>query len=360
MKTSWYIKYLLFVHPLTMFAQSSSGPYSGSTFSNDNSVGTIAFNSPSNAGTSDNILSSASATVSLFSDNTQYLKATGFGFALPNNSSVSGIRVEVEKSATGINIFATVKDNAVRLVKAGSPVGSDYGKTSNWSSSSAYYTYGGSSDLWGTTWSRTDVNSATFGVAFSAEINGLISVLPSAHIDHIRITVYFNIILPTKISSFSATTGKDHSAYLQWLCDDVNENSQLNVQRKTAKEDWKTIQSFKEKSNGYIDTDCKSEQAQYRLQIQQADNSYTYSNIVSVSWEKNSFTIYPNPAKNEINVNLSVKSTFAYCNGTNGSRWRLPTIQSNDLVTKLDTHQLPPGTYVLNLNGKKQIFIKKL
>src|ERR1041385_523207 len=90
---------------------STQGALNGSVFSDDNSTGDFSFNIPGNAVTSDNVRSSASALVTLFNGNTHYLKVTGFGFSIPALASVTGIRVDVEKSAAGINILATVKDN---------------------------------------------------------------------------------------------------------------------------------------------------------------------------------------------------------------------------------------------------------
>lgn len=86
---------------------STQGPLNGSIFSDDNSIGDFSFSSPGNAVSSDNSRASASALLTLLNGNTHYLKITGFGFSIPALASVTGIKVEVEKSAIGINIFAT-------------------------------------------------------------------------------------------------------------------------------------------------------------------------------------------------------------------------------------------------------------
>jgi len=345
--------------------QTSSGVKNGTVFTNDNSVGSYAFSSPSNAGLSDGNLSSASATISLLSANTQYLKATGFGFAIPGSSSITGIKVEIEKNAIGINIFAIVKDNSVRLVKAGTPVGSDYAKNSNWSSSSSYFTYGGNTDLWGTTWTRSDINASNFGVVFSAEINGLISLLPSAQIDHIRMTVYFNTILPVSIKQFTAEAGADHTANIEWAFAGDDNNGQLNIQRKSGNQDWETIKTYKpgetdrEQLIKYIDTGCHDQQAYYRIEVVSANGSQTYSKIITVKWAPGKFSLYPNPSTNEIYINHPVYSSVVYCTGTDGTAWKLPVLPKGTEKTQLDIRHLPPGTYVLNMDGMRGLFIKK-
>jgi hypothetical protein len=355
-----------FNFPGIVFCQcSNSGVKNASSFSNDISIGSLAFISPSNAALSDNNPSAASATVTLFAANTNYLKATGFGFSIPNSAGICGIKVEVEKSATGIGIFSSVKDNSVRLVKAGSVTGSNYANASNWSSSPNYFTYGGVTDKWGTTWTRDEINSPNFGIAFSAEINGLVSLLPSAQIDHIRMTVYFNIILPISITRFTAVPGPGHTANIEWAFAGEENNSQLNIQRRTGTGEWKTIKTYQatelipERSINYTDNGCQDHQEYYRIQVLSANGSPSYSKIVTVSWATGNLSIYPNPASNEISISHSLNSPSVYCNGTDGSQWRLPVVMKEIKQSKVDIRHLPPGTYILNIEGKRGIFIKK-
>jgi hypothetical protein len=357
---------LILYFPEAAYCQcSNSGAKNGISFANDNSVGSIAFTSPSNAGLHDGNFADASATASLFAASTQYLKSTGFGFTIPGSTSICGIVVEVEKSATGINILANVKDNSVRLVKAGSPTGSDYAKSTKWTSTQTYYTYGGATDLWGTTWSKNEINAANFGIAFSAEINGLISLFPSALIDHVRMTVYFNIVLPLSITHFTAETGEDHNASIEWAYVGDENNGQVNIQRKSGDKDWQTIKKYKSGETGkeqlinYIDTDCRDEQAYYRIELISGDGSTDYSKIVVVRWVARKFFIYPNPSTNEIFINHPVYSSLVSCTGVDGTTWQLPVLLKGGGKTELDIRHLPPGTYILTMDGMRGIFIKK-
>jgi hypothetical protein len=344
---------------------SNSGAKNGSIFSSDNSIGGFPFGSPANAGLSDGNLSAASATISLFSGNTEYLKATGFGLPIPNGASICGIKVEVEKSATGISLFASIKDNSVRLVKAGIPTGSNYAKPSNWPSSPNYFTYGGVTDLWGTTWTRNDITASNFGVVFSAEINGLVSLLPSAQIDHIRMTIYFNIVLPISITHFSAEAGAGNTADITWAYSGEANNSTVNIQRKSMSGEWKIIKTYQgdglipERVIKFTDAGCTDHEAYYRIETISAEGSPSYSKTMRVQWAAGNFSIYPNPASNEINIIQSISGEAVYCTGSDGSRWRLPVLFKGSERSRLDTRHLPPGTYVLNINRKRGIFIKK-
>ncbi len=166
----------------------TAGPNNGSTFANDSTVGTKDWSNPSNAQTHDNSYATASINNG---EVTHYLKATGFGFSIPAGATINGIQVDVERQESGSS--TRVNDNSVRLVKGGTISGDDKSTGAGWPSSDAYITYGGPSDTWGLSWNYSDINSADFGVVISAIHDGS-SHSRTAYIDHIRITVYYNLI----------------------------------------------------------------------------------------------------------------------------------------------------------------------
>jgi hypothetical protein len=122
--------------------------------------------------------------------NTKCLEAKNFGFNVPIDAVVNGIMVEIEKHATPGSM---VQDNGLQLLKYGTVTGVSYANPSNWPSTDTYFTYGGPTDLWGTTWDLFDVNNTAFGVAlatisYTCFGNGVPAV---SYIDHIRITVFY-------------------------------------------------------------------------------------------------------------------------------------------------------------------------
>jgi hypothetical protein len=93
--------------------------------------------------------------------------------------------VEIERKESGAG---AASDSRVRIVKGGTIGSTDKASGSEWPTTDTYATYGADDDLWGETWTVSDINSSGFGVAISAR--GLASG-GTASIDHIRITVYY-------------------------------------------------------------------------------------------------------------------------------------------------------------------------
>lgn len=124
---------LLFVWSVVWAA--SVGPSSPGTMADDATVGTATWGTTDNAKVSDNTYS----TVALFC-----------------GSSV-------------------VSENSIKIVKGGSITGTEKSTAAALTTSDAYVSYGGASDLWGTTWTPDDINASTFGVVFSTKQSGVIS-----------------------------------------------------------------------------------------------------------------------------------------------------------------------------------------
>ncbi|MEA5097069.1 MAG: DUF6701 domain-containing protein [Burkholderiaceae bacterium] len=144
----------------------------------------------SNAGyvyASDNYRANASV-----NDNqvTNYLMCTGYGFAIPTDSVINGISVNVERYASD----TLIQDYAVRLVKAGVVQNGDRSTTSTYptsASSEASEAHGGTADLWGTTWTPEEINASNFGAAFAAKKNGTSGGSRTVYVDHIPIVVSY-------------------------------------------------------------------------------------------------------------------------------------------------------------------------
>lgn len=116
---------------------------------------------------------------------TDALQLAGFGFDVPAQAAVRGIRFEVRRMSNAGCPF----DASVRLVKNGSEVGSDHARSTTWSESTLeYVTYGGEADLWGASWTAADISSSGFGISIRAICP---STTDQAIIDYVRATVYF-------------------------------------------------------------------------------------------------------------------------------------------------------------------------
>lgn len=176
----------VYVQPVSAL---TSGPNNPSSAVNDSSAGALAWTNPGNATASDN----AYATSALSSSNTtsQYLKATTFGFSIPSNSIINGIQLDVERSEASVS-STNIQDNAVYLVKGGTiQTGTNKATATNWPASDAYANYGSGSDLWGNTWTASDINATNFGAVIQAKRSG--SNSETARVDHMRITITYTL-----------------------------------------------------------------------------------------------------------------------------------------------------------------------
>jgi hypothetical protein len=123
------------------------------------------------------------------SGESHYLKVTGFDFsAIPAGATINGILVEVERSYALKQTEALPIDNHVKMVKGGTISGDAiYG--GNIPASDTYRTFGGVTQLWGLSWTDTDIKLSTFGCVYSVTEGGGGSY--RCRCDHIRITVYY-------------------------------------------------------------------------------------------------------------------------------------------------------------------------
>jgi hypothetical protein len=150
--------------------------------------------------------------------NTNILKIQGLGFAIPAGATVTGIEADIYRVANRLG----VSDVLVKLLKAGTPVGSNKALSGNWPTFSypllafglpdphqylvpsgsapaagVEKVYGSSSDLWGTTWTPTDINDSTFGIEIQANQSSTatttagITYVQGNPLTPITFTVYF-------------------------------------------------------------------------------------------------------------------------------------------------------------------------
>lgn len=130
----------------------------------------------------------ASITTNNFDDNddSYVLRATNFTVGVPVTATINGILVEIKKDVDA----GSAQDGLVQLTKNGTTrVGTNKADTvNNWSNSPTTISYGGASDLWGTTWTPADINATNFGVHFAAEAQ---SDNTDIDVDFIRVTVYY-------------------------------------------------------------------------------------------------------------------------------------------------------------------------
>ncbi len=122
------------------------------------------------------------------------LKATNFGFAVPNGAVINGIIVEIKRRSGDGGTTDYIVDTNVKIVKSNGAIGATNkaDTITHWPTTFTYKTYGSSSDLWGESWASSDINNSNFGVVLSVA-NPAFDYGTSPNVDHIRITVYYTI-----------------------------------------------------------------------------------------------------------------------------------------------------------------------
>lgn len=187
----------------------SAGPNNGNTFAGNVLPGDQSWANAGSAKISNGSYATSGFVLTLLSvAPTKYLTASDFQFAIPPNAIIKGIQVDIQRLSGGINLLAKISDKSVRVMKGGTFVGADKASNSFWPIfNSAYQSYGGPTDLWGTTWTPADINAPGFGAAISADLTGLLMLVPTANIDHIRITVNYSTVPILALSSGSICAG---------------------------------------------------------------------------------------------------------------------------------------------------------
>jgi hypothetical protein len=159
----------------------SEGPNNPGTTANEVTTGQ-AWSNTSNAVSSNNSYASTTADIGGGSDG---LRCTNFGFSIPGGATIDGIIVEVERKCD----LGAVIDSGISLVIGGITVGDDKSSADSWPTSDGTKVYGGSSDLWGDTWTDSEINDSGFGVQVGAIDQFAAGDIAS--VDHVKITVHY-------------------------------------------------------------------------------------------------------------------------------------------------------------------------
>jgi hypothetical protein len=333
---------------------------------NDASTGAVDFSNETNSFTSDNQRASATALLALFNGTTHYLKVTGFGFSIPSYASICGVVVEIEKRAGGLALGAWIRDDNIRLVKANAVTGTDQGDDATDWGPEAVYTYGGAGNMWGATLTPAEVNASNFGVAISARMHGLAIVFPSAQIDNIRVTIYYNPILPVKLLSFNSSL-KNNITHLDWETADEGDNESVIVQRSlTGSSQWNDLASYElhsinqRKKYSYTDPLIKTGSYEYRLQINSNNHQPTFSRIKQVVYSAaGSPVAYPNPAKDFILLENLVDTRSITVFNLSQQRLNPPVQVTGEHSARVDISRLPGGIYFIGTGEHTLKFFKE-
>jgi hypothetical protein len=178
------------------------------TGADDAAIGTVAWVNPTNAqGNQTSVFASAQYNTSDSVADSHYLKLTNFGFAIAAGATINGIQaiytIKSNYIDDGLANDRFIFDNSIRLYKAGVLAGTGKSNGANWPTTTGTRTFGGSTDLWGTTWTLTDINNSGFGIGNSVELeNDGNKTGARGQVYSVAITVFYT----TSSGAASATT----------------------------------------------------------------------------------------------------------------------------------------------------------
>jgi len=176
----------------------TTGWKSPGTAANAVNGGDAAWTNVDNIKTSNNSYSTATKTNSAVGEKTQCLQATNFGFNIPAGSTINGIEVVIEEKASHQSSYLWVADyvsgdGGVFIIKSDGTIGTTnrgLGIGDKWATTDTEESYGSSTDLWGETWSASDINDSDFGVCVQPVIRPTGADV-TAYVDHIQMKVYY-------------------------------------------------------------------------------------------------------------------------------------------------------------------------
>lgn len=143
---------------------------------------------------------------------TKDLQTTNYGFSIPTNATITGIHVSFNHSHVFTHPTA-LNDTLVSLLKGGVPTGANkmavtgpYNQTVT-----TLENFGGTSDLWSTTWTPADINASNFGFDLKMHATA-VGNLDMYIWQGFIITVYYTI--PSGISEHQTRSSQIASAYV--------------------------------------------------------------------------------------------------------------------------------------------------
>lgn len=326
-----YLKIILLCYTIfvcNFLPAQTQGPLSPSSNATNTSIGTISWNFGIDSYSSNDVRAYSGAMSS--GDESYYLVLTDFGFSIPSTVNVDGIFVEIEKRDNG---SGNIKDKSIMIVKGGSIVGAEHAAGGNWSSSDVYKTYGGATDLWGTTWAYSDINALDFGIAISCQKAG-----PSTNqgeIDHVRITIYYSSPLPVELLSFYASPA-ENTIELRWETASETNNDYFIVERSQNGSDFQKIDTVKGAGNSSL-------YKTYYVIDNKPNDGINYYRLTQVDFDGRSKTfeiVLCNLSSEDSEILMTtydVSGKLFFSGKTNYSK----------IMELLSNYRLPLGTYVI-------------
>ncbi|HTI91732.1 MAG TPA: T9SS type A sorting domain-containing protein [Puia sp.] len=345
-----------------------SGQTNTTTTGANAGAGGTAWQNPNNVGTSNGNYATVDAVVSalgIITTTTDYLTVTNLGLAIPSTNTICGVVVTINRRNFSLLSLGSsaVTDNSILLVKGGTRVGTDHAAGAvSWPGSSAAASYGGVSDLWGTTLTPADVNAGNFGVAISAKLVAeILSVAFSAQIDQVTVTVYSSapIVLPIVLEDFTAHSSTGGNV-LTWTvsasASAAEGEGRWVVERSSDGSNWSDqdvlTASPGRKDYSYLDTSPLAGTSFYRLGLLNVNGSVVYSAVKTITGGAfASIHCYPNPFTDMIHIVSPHPFSKLSLKNLQGQTLWVKEYGDGVSTAQVPAAGLPAGLYFVQVDG---------
>ena len=175
------------------------------------------------------------------------------------------------------------------------------------------------------------------------------------------------VALPQNLLTFTASKG-DKKVVLNFTTTNELNVTSFEVERSADGSSFTTIGTVTgEGANGkyaFIDAQPLPAANYYRLKLIDQNGSYSYSKIVTIRYDKNaSVTIFPNPVKDVLNVQLHLPAGAISLQIIDGMGRMVKTVSlqssGSTLSTAIDLSGLAAGQYYLHAGSESISFIKE-
>jgi len=143
-----------------------------------------------NATANNNLFASSNIALGSLLNITDDLSFNNCGFSIPTGATITGIKVDFKAKRSSASV--TVRDDQFLLRKNYILTGDSKATSVDWGTTSQIRTYGGNTDLWGTTWTPAEVNNIGFGFNARGWRNtGTANV--TCYVDYVGIYIYYTL-----------------------------------------------------------------------------------------------------------------------------------------------------------------------
>lgn len=132
--------------------------------------------------------STSVSTVTIDEELSDILRVTNFGFSIPVGAEIIGYMVKVRRYASATT---SIQDNTIKLVLSGTESGNNKATSTYWTSTLETKEYGTDIDLWGATYTYSDINNSAFGI--DIKVNNPNAGSKTASIEAVWMKVFYKI-----------------------------------------------------------------------------------------------------------------------------------------------------------------------